>query len=518
MSNDLVVGDEELLSQSTETEQKILAFCVQNQKFISEVIATGVTASWFANDYHATYFETIRQYYNKYNTICPVSQMEFIVKRSTANVDVAHQIINYHRGLQNIQLDNDEFQPILEELVNRHKMRVVKKAIIDLGLESSTLPIDDAMARFASRVSVVNLKRTGGRFQLKDICQDARECVFNVVFDTYMNPQKNSGWDLGLPAMDENFLFKRGRMHLIAGMTGQGKTTLARNMAMRLVARHGIKVLILSCEESVNDYFSKMASSCLGIPLYRMERGTLNSEELELLNIWSENPNDIIAPNGGWLKVLELPSKEYSLQQAENIMVQNLESDMPDVIVIDQLNLLAPIWNRGDKVHMEHGDTTTYFRDMCKKYDIAGIILAQVGRSAIKSTKDSTRIVEINIENIEGSNKPGQDSDLALAVSSPPDEEGFMVVKCLKHRAGKSGWEVRLSFHKETGNISSAMSMSMGNVAESVPSHAVERELITMTDSSGNIVRLNPETSARDILDTEELPEAILPEDYESDD
>lgn len=510
-------NNEQELNKLSALEQKFLAYCIQSKQHMASAMDAGVDSNWFRNEGHSLHFAELAGYFSRYKAVCPPSRIQNLINKYTGkNSEITKNFVEYHKQLRALDLDSDEFAPTLEDFATRHKKYLVKQAMNSLGANIDNKPIDDVLRQFNTQISMAAMRRERSRYRMKDICTDAKECVFDVVFDTYMNPSKHVGWELGLTALDDNFLFKRGRLHLVVGMTSQGKTTFARCCAMRMVARHAAKVLVISCEESVEDYFSKMAASCTNVPLYRMERGTLSQDELEILNIWSENPQQIIAPHGGWLKVLEVPSKEYSLTQIESIMVDQLGDDMPDVIVIDQLNLLAPITPRGDKNHLEFGDTSTYFRDMCKKYNVAGILLAQVGRSAVKNTKEK-RVVEINIENIEGSNKPGQDCDLALAISTPSDEEGIMRVKCLKQRAGKRDWEVALSFHKETGNISNAVSLSMGPAAESIPA-PVEREMITMQDSSGNVVLLNPETSERyeeDIFATGELPEARLPEDYD---
>jgi archaellum biogenesis ATPase FlaH len=57
--------------------------------------------------------------------------------------------------------------------------------------------------------------------------------------------------------MDDHFGFKRGQMHLFCSTSGAGKSTLTRSIVLNMV-EHGAKVLVLSSEETLEDYKYKL--------------------------------------------------------------------------------------------------------------------------------------------------------------------------------------------------------------------------------------------------------------------
>jgi replicative DNA helicase len=247
---------------------------------------------------------------------------------------------------------------------------------------------------------------------------------------------------------------------------------------------------VISLEERRQQYIRKFVCAEEEVSLKKWMRGELNPEELERIKNWKDKSKKKALNrqenNSGWIKIFQVPAKEFSIQEIDNMIDKELGEEKIDVIIIDHLGLLKPIAKLGDKTYMEFGDTSKYIREMAARRNAVSLLLAQAGRSAIRIYKNK-REVELNIENVESSNQPFQDSDTVFGISRDKDPgTNLAVVQILKQRDGEGDHSIKLLYDKEYCRYSDFDEMinisCSNNLDETVAKAKIQYGLITKDD------------------------------------
>lgn len=439
-------------SVQNELEMIITSYFVKDKKYISKILERGVTKEWFLSEDLAIFFGIAKECWDKYR--CTFTRTQFVDRAIRKGIDssvVEHYTYFYDElyGDKYSQYTEDDLPAMLdqfEETVNVHRALEAAK-LLNKKLDEVHESPKKAVEAFKKLVSNINFNENGKTYQVADLKKDGRKLVFEDAKERVENPKKKVGLKTSINCIDERFNgFSPQKMYIIFGLTSSGKTSLARQFGVGMFRQHHKKVLVISCEETAQDYLQKIACHELQISLKRMLRGQLTPEELEKIDVWEKEmwPEDE-SDEYGWFKVLEVPARKFSIEDIDDIIDREFGDEHIDCIILDQLSLLKPLIRRGDSTHLEYGDTSVAFRDMAKRRNCICILLAQANRKSVVRERQK-RIVDVNVENLEGSGKPAQDADTVFAIFRPPDEVGIVTLRCVKQRDGEAGWEVSLGF------------------------------------------------------------------------
>jgi len=232
----------------------------------------------------------------------------------------------------------------------------------------------------------------------------------------------------------------KGKMYVIAGRPGAGKTAMAQCMAANLVKR-GISTLIYSCEMTVDQLNLRMISAESG----------LNSRDLLSPHTLKQNDFKPIANAAGRMVKWPIHIKDDS-----DLTVAQIRADARrmkrihniQVVIVDYLQLLEPD-RKGEKRHEDVGRISGGLKNMAKELDVPVIALAQLNRDTEKANNRAPRASDLR-----ESGKIEADADAVIALWEPdpesrPDIDHSIVEAVIcKNRHGSTG-TAKLLFKKD---------------------------------------------------------------------
>lgn len=317
----------------------------------------------------------------------------------------------------------------LEEYRIRREIRNITKDIsIMLGKEEKNESILSQITRKIDEIYSVNEEDTGE-------IENPLEELGTILEERSLNKGKVTGIETKLNGLDKriNGLNKQ-QLIVIAGRPGQGKTTLANNIALR-VAHQGKSVAIFNLEMSKIQIFEKMLSCIAFIKNDNLRLGNLNDEE--------------------WVKVAQGQSRLLDLTQNLKVFdtVLNLDKIISnakklkkknklDVLIVDYLQLIETSGKKNMSREQEISTISRRLKLLSKELDITVIALAQLSR-APEQRADHRPI----LSDLRESGSIEQDADIVIFTyrdeyyNVESEEKGIMEIIIGKQRNGATGTE-----------------------------------------------------------------------------
>ena len=210
---------------------------------------------------------------------------------------------------------------------------------------------------------------------------------------------KMQGISSGYDGVDEIVRgLQPGRLYLLGGRPGMGKTAMATNMAERM-ARAGKHVLFFSLEMSEEQLVYRMAAQISGCSYSDVSEGRLTDDEmLRVANALGElSEMNITIVNGA-----RTPGEVYSKTMRAMAM------GGVDAVFIDYVQLMRTDKPAGNR-NLEVGAISTALKDMSLSLGIPVILLVQLNR-AVESRGDRHPV----LTDLRDSGQLEQDGDVVI--------------------------------------------------------------------------------------------------------
>lgn len=235
--------------------------------------------------------------------------------------------------------------------------------------------VDVAIREATSSVDAENdeFMRSIGDWGLK-VYRDAERAVRSTEEDQDVGV----GLPCGLAAVEEVIgRLLPGKVYVLAGMSGGGKSALARQIteaAARYAGKHKLgEVIISSLEMPGDEYTARSLSEMMGVPSYRIEQGDLNTSELEFL---AERSLD--------LRSLPITIDSKPRQTIKDIRTRWLRTKQrKGALAAGVIDHLILIGGKEDKMHDRVAENTAEAKNMAKEFGIPVILLAQLNEKNI---------------------------------------------------------------------------------------------------------------------------------------
>lgn len=306
----------------------------------------------------------------------------------------------------------------------------------------------DAVAGTARAVARA-LEGGGGRNHLRRPDELKRQ------YHAEMDARVASGnfWAMGFGAIDARFSegTMPGKTCLIAGLSGAGKSTFARNMVIRM-ARMDRKIVYGAWEEGSVSVLDSMIASMTRIEIARIVQGTLSNDERRRVRRVTEwicdrvkfMDNAFFDPELRGGRGRGRPSNERVMDRLEGYIAQS----GCDAWVYD-------LWERMLVDISYDGVTSALVRQqaMHETYNVWGCLLQQIKGKEVESRSDKrpTR------DSIKGAGAYVEVPDLVFGVHRDAHfkdvADDSIEVMCWKQRKGATNWTVRLDWDGTTGHI-----------------------------------------------------------------
>lgn len=431
-------------------ERIVLSFLIRDIECVKNITSRDVQPYYFLSDINREFYKCVITHYKDSQMILKKNiYMDKITTNPDIEPDDYFQYEKVYDIIYNSYIESEDFNYYLNKFLEEgHHNKIIKifESYLDDREEFGN---KEALNDLKKRISSVEFEDAVLDYQVMDYIRDYDRQIENIV-NRKEHPEMYAGIPTGFSALDNVFNgFEKGTLNLIIGMTGTGKSTFASNIAYHHAFALEKKVVVLSLEDNIDIWAHKITAQETGIPLTNILKGHTTQEQLEKIKTIKINK----AKHGskGEYRIIQMPPRKFTAQMIDEIIGKEIDFDI-DIIICDQLSLVAPSIKRGGRIDFEFGDVSKELAAIGKKRNAVMLVTCQANRSAIKNLKNN-RVIDIQIENISQSNQPAEDarSVLALQTNDHHDDstdESVYDIRILKQSYGPVNIDVQLIFRK----------------------------------------------------------------------
>ena len=345
----------------------------------------------FENNYSNFLLECIREHYSQYNTTPSYDILRMIIDQQIVGDSMAGKVILDHLDqIQMIQWNEGE-----QEYIKKNIKGKLQKYLIE-----QTADRVDKMDH-ASLLQVIK--------EIENLKQESFEYEIRHLWELE-NDHQRIPVQTGIELIDQNGGVAKGEIGILLASTGIGKSVFLTHMASELMLR-GNKVLHIIFEGALNDY----------IGMHRRKLGNYTNDQIKTGKTTSN------------LKVVKMSSGKTSLNDVSNL-IEYLGSDfIPDAVVIDYIDVIAPSTSKKENWQSEI-ITSTELEDFCIKHNVVCWTAVQTNRSGLNENIPT-------LNQMGGSVSKGQKASMVLGVSRTTihQKENKADIAILKNRHGSTG-------------------------------------------------------------------------------
>jgi replicative DNA helicase len=225
---------------------------------------------------------------------------------------------------------------------------------------------------------------------------------------------------------------RKGKLVLVAGRPGMGKTSWALTVGYNAAHRHQCKVGILSLEMSKEELGDRMIAIDARLDSRRVTAGQLEDDEWErvVASAGRLSQMSISIDDSFGATILDLKSKAKRLQATQGL----------DLLIVDYLQLMDSTLDDKENEVKALSEISRGLKGIARDLDIPVIALAQLSR-AVENRQ--SKIPQLS--DLRGSGSLEQDADIVFFLyreeeyNPETERKGMADVIVAKHRAGPKG-------------------------------------------------------------------------------
>lgn len=423
------------LQHSEEAERAVLASVLLEPSFWPRV-EQRLRPQDFAFDHHRHIFEAMAE----------VARQGQVIDTLTLQARLAeHGALEKVGGVAYIAcLDVDLPDPTrIDAYLEIVRDRALRRRLSSLGLHLARQAFDpgasgrEVVGRLEARVLQMSEGLTSARL----------EPIGEVVDATVEAVEEEPGSALpelrwGLPTLDRILGgLGRGRMVVLAGRPGYGKTSLALAVCRELAAVQARTVALFSLEMTNRELALRLLGSEAEVPAQRIASGILSRPEWERLHQSAARLRTapLYVDDSSSLTLLELASTVRRLQSRQGL----------DAVVIDYLQLLD-LGEPAQNETLALARISRGLKKLARELNVPVLVISQLSREPERRGPAARP----KLSDLRGSGALEQDPDAVIFLWPPSElqeavEGANLLAIVAKNRHGEAG-EVGLRFTKET--------------------------------------------------------------------
>lgn len=342
--------------------EKVIIYNALLDPVYLESIVHHAKPSYFENQNIKTVFESLNEFYSAYGKVPNITELKLHLT-DPAKREALKQV-----ALSFSDIDKNYDKDIL--LINTErffKEKAVYNTVLktSIDVQSGQFNTSKILADFEAACGI-NLVESYGFDYLKDIdkhCEDLQK-VFKVI---------PSGWKWLDDRIGGGFLAEGRALYVFYGVTNVGKSIFLGNITTNILSQNKTVVLI-SLEMSEQVYAKRISAQLSRIPI--------NDLSMQIEPLKQEINTYKLKHSDSKLIIKEFPPKTVSPLQIKSYLEKlSRKGIKPDAIVLDYLNLLAPV-DRGMNSYEGIKQITELVRALSYQFNCPVISATQANRSA----------------------------------------------------------------------------------------------------------------------------------------
>lgn len=330
----------------------ILKVLFSNKKYALEFVIE-CSEKLFSNDLWR-FSKIVIDYIKIYKDV-PTKRVLLDKLKSSKNEALTSYCENILEQLEKFQYDEKEYKYDLEKFKNRFSEKLIVNLKDNLAKQEK-IDIKKSINDFQNTINEIKSVTEGKIYK-----QGSLKDYANEFKSLYKAKEENIDFDVGVRT-GYTFLdyalagLKPGELLGIAGLTNSGKSMFLLNMAINMFMQNnnidrvdnfskGANILFFSLEMSYQEVMSRMIARMGMVPQHSIRDAKLTNEEkirvgksLKFGKLYNHTFDVIDLPKGATVSAIERVIDDY---KDRNII--------PDVVVVDYLNIMAPEKNGKDE-------------------------------------------------------------------------------------------------------------------------------------------------------------------------
>lgn len=426
-------------------EQQILSFLIRDKKFVKKLFIRRSRSNIIGNfscaeeKYVAI---AVLDYYENYQASLVENEFKNIADNALKKNEIKEgdykTYLEAYEGAKSLisELDENQYERIYTEWIEAETAPKAKEIV----LKHQHLIHEGKGVEFVEKIrddlkNIHSDKKTEEKIGILDVSKD-KQIQIKDVLDKKDFPEQYKAIRTGYKDLDKYFEgFFKGTLNFVGGLSNHGKSTFVLNLASN-ISKRGKKVLVLSLEMTKEKYARMLNAKESRLDIHKLNNPEEMTEEefARFEKVVNSRTNNLI--------IVDFPANIHTWEDIINFLDENLPEYEPDIIFIDQFSLIAlQRHGNNDRHDILLGDQSKAMRSYAKIKNIPLVVAVQANRSSIfKDKKTNRTIIQIELENIEDSNKPGQDADSFLTTEikklADSDTGAEMIIGIKKQREG----------------------------------------------------------------------------------
>lgn len=364
-------------------------------------------------------------------------------------------VLTMHDALSSLP-PHDVTNVMLTELIDhvpssaaiREYALIVQRAHLARTAYNASTTLSDS---FKTRDTSESLAQAVEIFTDLKTLMDHRKVSSDAAFDEALrfttDPHRVTPW--GIPILDFNTAggLKGGEVALLAGQTGEMKTSFVMDRVRYWLDTHNRRIFINSKEMPTAVLLWKLVAPEVGIPVRRIITGSLTEQEngiiLEKLHECKER----------WRDKLFISEDAYSIEDTESY----IRSIQPDIFIDDFIQMSISGNGKID-ARFQIADYMRMYKRLAKQFNAAGLVISQMNRAISYRTDDAQQDETPRLSDLSESGSLERLASEVVFISYPykrnydPRLKNKATLYVAKSRYGESG-KVYLSVIPELGTF-----------------------------------------------------------------
>lgn len=415
IENDHIEADNKSSSQAEDFEYDLCCYMVRSKENAKRIINSGIKPADFVNFNLRNFVCAFSDYFQKYNEIMSIGAW---MAKINANRDIKSSDLYKYEPFYRSLLEEDVEQSRLPEVIAKFKhassANKVMQSVKQYREDVPEYGMEKAQERLINRIQVAK-----GKLSVKE----EPVLLSSMTDELLYGYSEDEVYGFGLPSIDgAGFELMKGKLAMLLGMSGGGKSTVARNVIINNVVNRNAYILVLTCEESNKDFGRKLMMQYCQLTLDDIKKKQYTEDQLKRAKQFERDIASRIK--------LHHPKNLINHSEVRGLLVDDEGNAIGyDMLIIDHLTHMDNGSGSAFDSHEALGRAMKEFKLLSEEFNLATTVLAQAGRESIQ--KDGS--VKFSVKSVEGSNQPWQACDYVYGVQRD-NNTGNTIIDILKNR------------------------------------------------------------------------------------